>query len=144
VNEAIKSLRRVLGIGMAWAMVWLAFWTIIGGIIAVVDPDSIDPGEGTMFIVIFGPMGLLSGVAFGILLSIAGRVKTLTDLSIARVAAWGILGTAIVQVGYLGHGDQGLAANVTMALLFSASGGLVTTVWLVMARRWLHEGEAHA
>ena len=54
-----------------------------------------------------------------------------------HVAAWGMLGCAIVQLGYLGHGDQGLAANIMMALLFSAVGGVVTLMWLVMAGPWL-------
>lgn len=141
-DNVISTLRRVFGIGVTWAIVWLSFWTIVGGSIAVVDPDSIDPGEGSMFIVIFGSMGFFSGIAFGILLSIAGRGRTITDLSLARVAAWGMLGCAIVQVGYLGHGDQGLAANIQMALLFSAFGGLVTTVWILMARKWSHRRNA--
>ena len=88
-----------------------------------------------MFFVIFGPMGLFSGVAFGILLSLARRARTAGDRSPIYVAAWGMLGCAIVQLGYLGHGDQGLAANIMMALLFSAVGGVVTLVWLVMADR---------
>jgi 8-oxo-dGTP pyrophosphatase MutT (NUDIX family) len=62
VDNVISTLRRVLGTGLTWA--WLAFWTILFGVIAVVDPDSIDPGETTMFIVIFGPMGFFSGLAF--------------------------------------------------------------------------------
>ncbi len=48
-----------------------------------------------------------------------------------------MLGCAIVQLGYLGHGDQGLAANIMVAALFSAVGGVVTLMWLVMVRPWL-------
>ena len=83
-------------------------------------------------------MGLLSGVAFGVLLFIDSRSRPSVDLSPGRVAGWGILASFIVQLAYLGHGDLGLAANLKTALLFSASGGLVTLVWLVMARSWLH------
>ncbi len=137
VDNVISAPKRVLGIGLTWAIVWLAFWTILGGIIAVIDPDSIDPGEGAMLFVIFGPMGLFSGVTFGILLSMARRARTAGDQSPIHVAAWGMLGCAIVQLGYLGHGDQGLAANIMMALLFSAVGGVVTLMWLVMTGPWL-------
>ena len=130
--------RRVLGIGLAWALVWLAFWTIVGVMIGIVDPDSIDPGEPMGMVAVFGPMGLFTGVVFGLLVSIGRGGRTTRDLSLLRAAGWGILSTALVQVAYLGHGDQGLAANITMALLFSAFGGVVTMVWLVMARRWSH------
>ena len=129
----------LVGIGLTWGIVWLAFWTIVFGIIAVVDPDSIDPGEGPMLMVaILGPMGLLTGVAIGILLSIGSRGRSILDVPLSRVAGLGVVGTAIVQLAYLGHGDASLLANIQMALLFSAFGGVVTTVWLVMARRWSH------
>ena len=135
----IGTSRRVFGIGVAWAVLWLAFWGIVAGVIAVLDPDSIDPGEPLMFVVIFGPMGLLTGVVFGILLTIRENVRTVADLPLTRVACWGILSTAVVQLAYLGHGDAGLGANIQMALLFAAFGGVVTTVWLLMARRWSRE-----
>jgi len=128
--------RRVAGIGVAWATLWLAFWASVLGMIAIVDPDSIDPGEPLMFAFVFGPMGLLTGVAFGMLLTIRERGRTVFDVPMARVAGWGILSTAVVQLAYLGHGDAGLAANIRMALLFAAFGGVVTTAWLVLARRW--------
>ena len=136
MDNVIATPSRILGIGVTWAIVWLAFWTILGGVIAVVDPDSIDPGEGAMFFVIFGPMGLFSGVAFGLLLSLARRASNAADQSPIHDAALGMLGCAMVQLGYLGHGDQGLAANIMVAVLFSAVGGVVTLVWLVMTRPW--------
>ena len=49
-----------------------------------------------------------------------------------------ILGSAIVQMAYLGHGDAGLVANIKMALLFSAIGGVIAIAWLAIARAWLH------
>lgn len=102
MNHETSTLRRVLGIGLAWAILWL-----------------------------------FSGVAFGTLLSIGDRGRTIAGLSLIRVAGWGTLGCAIVQLAYLNHGDVGLAANIKMALLFCAFGGGVTVVRLVMARRWL-------
>ena len=137
MNKAIRTLRRVLGIGLAWAVLWAALWTIVFVIIGIVDPDSIDPGEGPMIVAaILGPMGLLSGVAFATLSSIVPRGRSSMDLPLMRAVALGILGSAIVQLAYLGHGDMGLAANVKMALLFAVFGGGVTVVWLVMSRSW--------
>jgi hypothetical protein len=46
----------------------------------------------------------------------------------------GIVATAIVQLVYLGHGDQGLAANLSTAALFSIVGGIVTIAWLGIDR----------
>ena len=135
MRNSIRAVRRVLGIGLAWATLWLALWAIVVVMIGVLDPDSIDPGEGPMVMLsILGPMGLFSGVAFGILLSTADRGRAGIDRSTIRVAGCGILATAIVQLPYLGHGDQGLTANIQMALLFCAFGGLVTLAWLVMTR----------
>jgi hypothetical protein len=126
----------VLGIGLSWGILWLSFWGIVGLVIGVVDPDSIDPGEEWLIVAVFGPMGLFSGIVLGILLSIAERGRTLLDHSVMRVAGWGTLASAIVQSAHLGHGDRGLAANIKMALLFSAIGGIVTIVWLLTARSW--------
>lgn len=58
------------------------------------------------------------------------------QLSLFRAVLWGVVGTAIVQLGYLGHGDLGLVANIPMALVLAAFGGLVAAIWLFMARRW--------
>lgn len=134
--KAIRTLRRVLGIGLAWAILWGAFWTIVMVIIGIVDPDSIDPGDSSAAAAALGSMGLFSGVLFGMLLSIGSRGRADIEPSLARVIAWGVLGSAIVQLAYLGHGDQGLAANIKMALLFSALGGVVTGAWLLMTRTW--------
>ncbi len=138
VNSKLGTLRHVVAIGLTWGILWLAFWVIVGVVIGIVVPDSIDPGEGPMIVTIFGPMGLLSGIVFGTLLSIGSRGRAVIDHSVLRNAGWGMLGSAIVQSAYLGHGDQGLAANIRMALLFSVIGGLITVVWVLMARRWWH------
>ena len=132
----MRTLKRVLSIGLRWALLWGAFWTIVFVVIRIVDPDSIDPGEGLIAFAVLGSMGLLSGVAFALLLSVGASDRTNADLSPARTAGCGVLGSAIVQLAYLDHGDLGLAANIQDALLLCAAGGVVTMVWFVMARRW--------
>jgi hypothetical protein len=132
----MSTTRRVLGTGLVWSVVWIAAAIILILIIGVVDPDSIDPGEGPLVAAaIFGPMGFMSGVAFAILSTIGDRGRTKSELSVTRAARWGFLGTAIAQLVYLNHGDLGLVSNIKMALMFSAFGGAVAMVWLVTARR---------
>jgi len=125
--------RRVVGIAVVWATLWLAFWVVIGTIIGLVDPDSMDPGEPVGMVAIFGPMGPLSSGAFAGLLALGARDASRRP-SFFRIAGFGVLGTAIVQLAYLGHGDNGLLANVQMAMLFSVIGGIITAVWFVVTR----------
>lgn len=138
MSKMIESLRQVLGIGLAWTILWGAFWLIVMTIIGVVNPGTIDPGEGPMVVAVLGPMGFFSGVAFGVFLSLDRRGRSDIEPSLIRVAVWGVLGSGIVQLAYLGHGDQGLAANIQMALLFCVLGGVVTMVWRAVARKWWH------
>jgi hypothetical protein len=63
----------------------------------VVDPDSIDPGEGPLLAVrIVGFQGLVAGAAFGLLLSLTETRKRILNLSLIRVAAWGLLASAVL------------------------------------------------
>lgn len=142
MSNTLNAMRRVLGIGVAWGILWLAFWAVVMAVIGILDPDSIDPGEGTMFLTIFGPMGFFSGVAFAILLLLSERRRAAAAPSWVRVAGWGILATAIVQTAYLGHGDQGLTANSLLALVFSVLGGGITLIWLVITQRWTRRRSA--
>jgi len=112
MQNEISTVRWILRTSLAWASLWLVLWAIVAAIIRVIDPDSFDPGEGPMLMVaILGPMGLFTRVAFGILLTIGSHGIRTVERSVIRVAGCGILGTAIVQMPYLGHGDAGVAAN---------------------------------
>jgi len=140
VNPLKSKLRRALGIGAGWGSLWLAFWLGVAIVIGILSPESIDPGEPTGLIAIFGVMGLLTGLAFAGLAFVWAPAGTATELSLSRAAGLGVLATAIVQVGYLGHGDQGLAANLLLAFLFSLVGAIVTVAWWLTARLWLQFG----
>lgn len=130
-----EHLRRVFAVAIAWALTWLTVMMLIGATIAVVDPNSIDPGEGPlMALAVFGPMGLFSSVVFAALLFWSDRTSPAATRSFARVVACSIFGTAIVQIAYLGHGDMGLLANLGEALLFCAVGAVVGALWLALAR----------
>jgi hypothetical protein len=126
--------RRVGGVGVVWATLWLVFWVVIAAVIAIVDPDSMDPGEPLGMLAIFAPMGLFSGLAFAGLLFRFAPARP----SLLQASALGVLGTGVVQLAYLGHGDQGLLANLLMAFLFALVGGLVTMAWYATTRVMPH------
>jgi hypothetical protein len=88
--------RGALGIGLTWGIRWGALTVVMGLIIGVVDPDSIDPGEGPLVAGrIIGFVGFLSGFTFALLLSFAEQWrKTILDLSLIRVVLWGAVGAA--------------------------------------------------
>ena len=132
------AVQHVLGIGMTWGFLWLLVMLAIGLVIWIVDPDSIDPGETQIAIMVLGSMGLLSGVAFALLVSLREGGTAVFDLSLSRAGFCGILGSAVVQLGYLNHGDAGLTANLGMALVFCAFGGVIAVAWLFIARRWFY------
>ena len=136
MNGPLSVIQRVLGIGLVWGLLWIAVATAVGMIIGLTDPQSIGPGEGPVALMVLGPMGFFSGIAFAILLVLAERGRNLFGLNIYRTALWGILGSAIVQLGYLNHGDAGLIENLQVALVFCGFGALIAPTWLFLARRW--------
>jgi len=91
----LRRCRGALGIGVTWGAVWAAIFAALAVIIGLVDPDSIDPGEGPIQVAGIGAVfGFVSGVGFGVLLSLAEGRKAIRDLSLGRAALWGMLGTA--------------------------------------------------
>jgi hypothetical protein len=128
------SIRRVLGIGLAWAALWLLLGLLMSVVIGIFDPDSIDDGDAQGMVMIFSLMGFLSGVLFAMATWLARLPSAPSALPVSHTAVWGVLATAIVQVAFIGHGDAGLAANVKMALLFCVFGGLIAISWLAIAR----------
>ena len=130
----MPTFQRAAGLGLAWGTLWVIVGMAVATTIGIADPDSIDPGDMSGLAMIAGSMGVLSGVVFALLSARADSVPA--AWSIPRVALWGTLATAIVQVAYLGHGDAGLVANIQMALVFCAVGGVIAVAWLVLARGW--------
>lgn len=128
----------MLCIALTWGCLWLLCAALLFLALAIIDPDSIDDGEVEDAIFILGPMGILSGFAFAFLTSIGNQIAKVIDLYFLRTVSLGFVGSAIVQVFYLGHGDAGLAANIGMAVVFSAFGSMISVIWLVLARRWAY------
>ena len=92
----LRKCRGILGVAITWGTIWGLVFALIAFVVGAIDPDSIDPGETRLRVAGMGAVfGAVSGVVFGILLSVAERKKTLRELSLARVALWGAVATAV-------------------------------------------------
>ena len=92
----LRKCRAILGVAFTWGTVWGTVFALIALAVGVIDPDSIDPGETPLRIAGLGAVfGVVSGIVFGALLSVAERRKTLRELSLVRVALWGAVATAV-------------------------------------------------
>jgi hypothetical protein len=96
VDAFLRKCRGVLGTAATWAAVWAAIFAAVALIIGVIDPDSIDAGEGPLSVAGVGAVfGFVSGAGFGALLALAEGRKAIRELAPGRAALWGALGTAV-------------------------------------------------
>jgi hypothetical protein len=103
-----RWLRGALAVGLTWAVLWIVFGIVLGSVIWIFQPEDIGPGEGlSKALPILGLVGLLSGLGFAALLSLAERRRKLRELSLARVALWGLLGSAAVPWLMGADGSEG-------------------------------------
>ena len=136
MNKLFRRLRGLLGVGVMWG----AMWAVVGAIIGVVAPESWTWAHPILDVAIgMGAYGVISGIGFGALLSLSEGRRTLGDLSLQRVALWGVLGGAAVPpiFGLLGTFPVGTtlmdvigAVGVTAFL-----GGTFASSSVAMARR---------
>ena len=95
----LRTLRGVMGIGLMWGTLWAVIFSAIATVIGIIDPDSIDSGEGWIGLgALGGAAGLVSGMAFGVLLSVTERGRPILDFSLSRAAMWGVLGAAALPL----------------------------------------------
>ncbi len=129
MNKFLRHLRGVLGIGLTWGFLWAAVAVAVLTIIGIVRPNDIDPGEEPL---VLGPriglVGLICGLVLGSFLSIAERAKTIFDLSLSRVAMWGILVTAAL---FLLTGK-----DLRMLFFIGPLGAVSATTSVAIVRKW--------
>jgi hypothetical protein len=95
MRQFLRKCRAALGVGATWGATWALIFALTFLIIRLVDPDSIDPGEGPLRGIAIGAFfGFVSGIAFALLLAVTESRKTIRNLSVGRAALWGMLGTA--------------------------------------------------
>ena len=96
---ALRRLRGIVAVGVTWGAVWAAFGAVIGVVALIVSPEVVDQGEGPVDIArILGTVGFISGAGFALLLATLEHGRGLLDVSMARVAAWGAAGGAVVPL----------------------------------------------
>jgi hypothetical protein len=92
MKKWLRRIRGAVGMGLTWAVVWAPVAVLIG---LFVDPDG---SMDEMWPAIGAYSGFLGGVAFSVVLGIAARRRSLDELPLARVAAWGALAGLLVGV----------------------------------------------
>jgi hypothetical protein len=126
MDALFRWCRGALGTGATWGAAWAATFASLVLVIGILDPDSIDPGEGPLKGIAIGALfGFVSGAVFSALVALAEGGKAVRDLSAGRAALWGMLATAAYPL--LTAVDNGMlfivcpvgaalaAASVTMA-----------------------------
>jgi hypothetical protein len=124
----LRKIRGILSMAVLWSAGFVAFWFLLGTIIRLVDPPSIDPGEGPFEMApLFAALGAIAGTVFGVTLSLGERKRTLAELKLSRMALWGAIGGAAMPL-VLGKPLGNLA-------VFAPLGALLATGSLALARR---------
>lgn len=128
MKRLARWLRGALSVGLTWSVLWIAFGVVLMTVLWIVAPADIGPGEGPgKALPILGLVGLLSGVGFASLLSLAERRRALGELSLGRVALWGMLGSAAVPLL--------MGADASMGVLTGTLGALFAAGSVALARR---------
>jgi len=135
-----RRIRGLLGTGVTWGTLWAGIGAAVGAVIGFISPELWAVGNPVLdWAVGMGLYGLVSGIGFGTVLTLTEGRHTLRDLSLPRVAVWGVLGSAAVPVlfGALGMFPMSTTAwDVIQAMLLtSVLGGTFAPGAVAIARR---------
>lgn len=135
-----RKLRGLLGIGVTWGALWGMLGAVIGVAVGWVFPDAWTLANPIVeWAIGMGLYGFVSGVGFGGLLTLGEGSKRLRELSLPRVALWGVLGSAAVPIlfGLLGTFDATttLADVIGAVLVTGFLGGIFAPGAIMIARR---------
>ncbi len=94
-DGAVRRLRGILIAAIIWAIVWLPLGLALLGLRRRSPGDCVYcPADFVIrFLGIWTLWGALSGAIFAVVLAVAERRRTLAELSFARVAVWGAIGS---------------------------------------------------
>lgn len=111
----------MLGMGLTWGVGWAIVIFMIGTVISIADPDSIDAGEEPWRIsLLVGTVGFISGSLFALIFSRAERRKSIRNLSVLRATLWGALGGAALPL-LTSMNDATLFNTVPLGAAFAAA-----------------------
>ena len=123
-----RWIRGALSVGVTWSVLWVMIGVALWGVFKIFQPEDIGPGEGLSVVLpILGTVGLLSGLGFSGLLTLAERRRGLGELSLGRVGLWGALGSAAVPLL--------MGADPSMGWLTGSLGAVFATSSVAIARR---------
>jgi len=125
MSELFRKIRTT------WAVMWPAIGAVIGLIIEWVNPSMFYFTNPVIeWAIGMGMYGAVSGFGFAGLLSLREGRNRLADLSLKRVALWGVLGSAAVPLVF---GWAGLFAAGTTALDVVAAMGVTSLLGGIFA-----------
>lgn len=140
MKNFFRKLRGLMGVGITWGTLWAGIGAGIGTVVGIFWPELWAFGNPILdWTVGMGLYGVVSGVGFGGLLSLGEGRKTLRELSLGRVAVWGVLGSALVPLGFGAIGA--FVASVTWVDILQAMavtgflGGVFAPGTVSLARR---------
>ena len=136
----VRRIRGLFGVGVTWGGLWAVIGGVIGAVIGVVSPTAAIYGNPIIeWALGMGAYGVISGMGFGTILSLREGSRTLREISLKRVALWGVLGSAGVPLlfGAAGLFEVGTTVvDVLGAMLVTAGlGGVSAPTAVAMARR---------
>ena len=128
MRSFLRRIRGLLGLGAFSGTAWALFGAALGSAILLVDPASIDAGEGPLWIAYYlGRTGFVAGIAAGALIAAVGRRKALLDLRMGTVIALGAAaGATLPWIAF--------APRAMLPFLMVLSAGTAATA-LALARR---------
>ncbi len=138
MNAILRKVRGLLGFGATWGTLWAGIGAGVGAVLGMISPELYAWGNPVIeWAVGFGVYGLVSGVGFASFLSLGEGRKTLGDLSLGRVALWGVLGSAAVPLLFTGFFDAGVGVVdiLETIALTGVLGGTFAPGSVVLARR---------
>lgn len=99
MGNLIRRIRGLAGVGITWGALWAVIGAGVGLAIGIISPSAWDWTNPILkWAFGIGVYGVVSGVGFATLLSLKEGRRTLLDLSLRRVALWGVLGSAAVPL----------------------------------------------
>ncbi|HKQ56370.1 MAG TPA: hypothetical protein VJY35_00765 [Candidatus Eisenbacteria bacterium] len=121
-------LRRIIGSTLFWMLFWAGVGAMLSIVVGIVDPPSIDAGEGPIDLArILGGVGAASGALFGLVLAVVERKRTTAEVPVLRALLWGALAGA--AVGLL------LSAPVVNTCPLGAATGVAQVLIARLSRR---------
>ncbi len=95
MNQWLRRIRGAVGMGLTWAI----GWTVVGMPIMLIADEffGFDSSVVDIWLPVFAYPGFLGGVAFSVVLGIAGGRRRFDEMSLARFAGWGALGGLLLS-----------------------------------------------